>query len=153
MAGGPHREGEEPKPKTHGLEKSDLAVVAMKPANNAEPPAAEWVEPRTGTEGNADQPRTQRTQSRGSVSQGLERVRQAARQRKKQGKPQRFNFLGFTFIRGRSRRAAFLLRRHTRCDRLREALREIKGEMRRRRHDSLADQSRWLRSVVTGYFA
>ena len=69
---------------THGLEKSDLAVVAMKPANNAGPPAAEWVEPRAGTEGNADQPRTRRTQSIGSVSQGLERVRQAARQRKKQ---------------------------------------------------------------------
>ena len=68
----------------NGLEKSDLAVVAMKPANNAGSPAAEWVEPRAGTKGNADQPRTRRTQSRDSVSQGLERVRQAARQRKRQ---------------------------------------------------------------------
>ncbi len=67
-----------------GLEKSDLAVVAMKPANNAGSPAAERVEPRAGTKGNADQPRTRRTQSRDSVSQGLERVRQAARQRKGQ---------------------------------------------------------------------
>ncbi len=63
----------------HGLEKSDSVIVAMKPANKAGKPAAEWVEPRTGTEGNADPPRTRRTQSRGSVSQGLERVRQAAR--------------------------------------------------------------------------
>jgi RNA-directed DNA polymerase len=75
------------------------------------------------------------------------------RQRNGQGKPQTFNFLGFTFICGRSRRGAFLLRRHTRRDRMRAALREVKDELRRRRHDSLADQGRWLRSVVTGYFA
>ena len=36
---------------------------------------------------------------------------------------------------------------------MRAALREIKDEMRRRRHDSLTDQGRWLRSVVAGYFA
>jgi RNA-directed DNA polymerase len=75
------------------------------------------------------------------------------RQRHGQGKPQTCNFLGFNFICGCSRRGAFLLRRHTRRDRMRVALREIKDEMRRRRHDSLADQGRWLRSVVTGYFA
>ena len=59
----------------HGLEKSDSAIVAVKPANKVGPPAAEWVEPRVGTEGNAGQPHTRRTQSRGSVSQGLDRVR------------------------------------------------------------------------------
>jgi len=75
------------------------------------------------------------------------------RQRNGQGKPETFNFLGFTFICGRSRRGAFLLRRHTRRDRMRAALEEIKDEMRRRRHDSLTDQGRWLRSVVAGYFA
>jgi RNA-directed DNA polymerase len=68
----------------HGLEKSDLAIVATKPANKAGPPAAEWVEPRAGAEGNTGQPHTRRTQSRGSVSQGLDRVRHAARQRKKE---------------------------------------------------------------------
>jgi RNA-directed DNA polymerase len=68
----------------HGPEKSDLATVAMKPANKAGRPAAEWVEPRVGTEGSAGQPRTRRTQSRSSVSQGLDRVRHAARQRKKE---------------------------------------------------------------------
>ena len=56
----------------------------MKPANKAGLPAAEWVEPRAETKANADQPHTRRTQSRGSVSPGLERVRQAARQRKRQ---------------------------------------------------------------------
>ena len=69
---------------THGLEKSDSVVVAMKPANNAGTPAAEWVEPRTGTKGNAEDSRTRRTQGRESVSQGLDRVRQAARLSKKQ---------------------------------------------------------------------
>ena len=66
----------------HGLEKSDLAIVATKPANKAAQAAAEWVEPRAGSKGNAGQPHTRRTQSRGSVSQGLDRVRHAARQRK-----------------------------------------------------------------------
>ena len=36
---------------------------------------------------------------------------------------------------------------------LRSALGKIKDEMRRRRHDSLAEQGPWLRSVVAGYFA
>ena len=68
----------------HGREKSDSAIVAVKPTNKAERSAAEPVEPRAGTEGNASQQSTRRTQSRGSVSQALERVRQAARQRKKE---------------------------------------------------------------------
>jgi hypothetical protein len=75
------------------------------------------------------------------------------RQRAGQGKPETFNFLGFTFICGRSRRGAFLLRRHTRRDRMRAALDEVKTQIQQRRHDSIAEQGRWLRSVVTGYFA
>src|SRR3954468_9238412 len=65
-------------------EKSDLVVVAGKPTNKAAQAAAEPVEPRTGTKGNADQQSPRRAQDRGSVSQALERVRQAARQRKKE---------------------------------------------------------------------
>jgi len=68
----------------NGPEKSDSVTVAVKPANKAGQPAAEWAEPRTGTKGNTGQPRTRRTQSRESVSQGLDRVRNAARQRKKE---------------------------------------------------------------------
>ena len=59
-------------------EKSDPVVVAAKLANNAEPSAAELVEPRTGTKRNADQQSTHRAQDRARVSQALERVRQAA---------------------------------------------------------------------------
>jgi group II intron reverse transcriptase/maturase len=66
-----------------GREKSDPVIVAGKPANKAAKAAAERVEPRTGAEGNASRQSTDRTQSRAAVSQALERVRQAARQRKK----------------------------------------------------------------------
>ena len=83
--GGPHREGEEPKPMMHGREKSDSPIVAEKSANNPERrPGAESVEPRGGAKGNAEQSRTCRTQGRESVFQRLDRVRQAARQRKKE---------------------------------------------------------------------
>src|SRR6187200_1002222 len=77
----------------HGHEKSDPVIVAMKPANKAEQPtveasagasAAEPVEPRAGTKGNADQQSTCRAQSRVSVSQALERIRKVARERKKE---------------------------------------------------------------------
>src|SRR3954470_10239627 len=68
----------------HGSEESDSVVVAMKPTNKAERSAAEPVEPRTGTKGNAGQQSTCRAQDRASVSQALERVRQAASQRKKE---------------------------------------------------------------------
>jgi RNA-directed DNA polymerase len=68
----------------NGRETSDLAVVAMKPPNKAGQPAEEAVERRAGAEGNADQQSTLRSQSRDRVTQALERVRQAARQRKKE---------------------------------------------------------------------
>ena len=59
------------------LEKSDSAVVAVKPPNKAGSPAAEAVEPRAGIKGNADQQSTHRTQIRARVTQALGRVRQA----------------------------------------------------------------------------
>src|SRR5262245_26874463 len=70
----------------HGRGKSDSAIVVVKPANKAEPPtaessavmtaAAEPVERRAGTKGNADWQSTYWTQRQGSVSQALERIRQ-----------------------------------------------------------------------------
>src|ERR1700746_385047 len=61
----------------HGPEKSDLAIVAGKPANKAEQSAAESVERRAGTKGNANQQSTHWTQSQARVSQALERIWQA----------------------------------------------------------------------------
>src|SRR5260370_3579419 len=52
---GPHREGDEPKPMTHGDEGSDSAIVAVKRANEAGRPAEEVVEPRAGAKENAAQ--------------------------------------------------------------------------------------------------
>ncbi len=63
----------------HGREESDSAIVAEKLANNVEPSAAEPMEPRADKE-NAGQHSTGRIQSRETVTHGLERIRQAARQ-------------------------------------------------------------------------
>src|SRR5450631_140828 len=68
----------------HGREKSDSAIVAVKPTNKAVPTAAEPVEPRAGAKGNARRQSTHRTQGRERVAQALERVRQAARERKQE---------------------------------------------------------------------
>jgi RNA-directed DNA polymerase len=69
---------------THGRGKSDSAVVAGKSVNKAEQLAAESMERRAGAKGNVDQQTTCRAQNRESVSLALERIRQAARQRKKE---------------------------------------------------------------------
>ena len=75
------------------------------------------------------------------------------RARRGLGKPETFNFLGFTFICGRSRRGRFLLHRKTRRDRMRVKLQEIKDELRERMHWPIPTQGKWLRQVVRGFFA
>jgi len=69
------------------------------------------------------------------------------------GKPETFNFLGFTFICGRSRAGKFLVKRKSRRDRMRARLKDIKEELRRRRHQPIPEQGKWLAQVVRGYFA
>ena len=69
----------------HEREKSDSVVVATKPTNKAEQSVAEPVERRTGAKGNAGQQSTRRAQDRASVSQALDRIRKAAKERKKEG--------------------------------------------------------------------
>ena len=75
------------------------------------------------------------------------------RARRGLGKPETFKFLGFTFICGRSRRGCFALKRKSRGDRMRAKLKDIEEGMRRRRHQSIPEQGKWLRQVVTGFFA
>src|SRR3954469_22191325 len=92
----------------HGAEKSGLVIVAGKPANKAVQPApegsaamlnaAEPVERRAGTKGNADQQSTRRTQSRVSVSQALERIRQVARERRKERFTALFHHIGIELL-------------------------------------------------------
>jgi RNA-directed DNA polymerase len=68
----------------NGQEKSDPAIVAVKSPNKAGSPVAEATEPRAGTKGNVGQQSTHRAQDRARVTQALDRVRKAARLRKKE---------------------------------------------------------------------
>jgi RNA-directed DNA polymerase len=76
----------------------------------------------------------------------------AKRERCGLGKPETFNFLGFTLICGKTRKGGFLLHRKSRGDRMRAKLQEVQDELRRRRHQAIPLQGEWLRSVVSGYF-
>jgi RNA-directed DNA polymerase len=84
----------------------------------------------------------------------IEFGRFAAERRKRRGlgKPETFNFLGFTFICGRTRSGKFQIKRKTRRDRMRTKLREIKEALRRRMHQPIPEQGKWLGQVVRGYF-
>ena len=77
----------------------------------------------------------------------------ANRKRRGLGKPETFNFLGFTFICGKSRSGHFQLKRKTRRDRMHAKLRESKEELRRRMHRPIPEQGRWLAAVVRGHQA
>ena len=78
----------------------------------------------------------------------------AERNRKKrgEGKPETFDFLGFTHICGKDRRGKFALKRKTIAKRMQAKLQEIKQELRRRMHDPVEQTGKWIRSVVQGYF-
>ncbi len=77
----------------------------------------------------------------------------ANRARRGVGKPETFGFLGFTHICGRSSRGTFQLRRKSRSDRMRSTLRAVKAALRRRMHQPIPAQGRWLKQVVGGYAA
>jgi len=85
----------------------------------------------------------------------IEFGRYAAEQRAVRGvgKPQTFDFLGFTHICGKTRAGAFQVRRQTISKRMRAKLGEVATELKRRRHLPIPEQGRWLGSVVRGHFA
>src|SRR5260370_26474126 len=76
----------------------------------------------------------------------IEFGRFAAERRKRRGlgKPETFNFLGFTFICGKTRSGKFQIRRKTRADRIRAKLKMIKEELRRRMQQTIPQQGYWL---------
>ena len=84
----------------------------------------------------------------------IEFGRFAAERRKRRGfgKPETFNFVGFTFICGKTRAGKFQIKRKTRRDRMRAKLTMIKVEMWRRMHQPIPQQGKWLWYVVNGYF-
>jgi RNA-directed DNA polymerase len=74
------------------------------------------------------------------------------RERRGEGKPETFDFLGFQHISGKNRLGRFTVRRKTIRKRMRAKLRKLKQELHRRMPDPIAQSGRWLQSVVQGYF-
>jgi len=77
----------------------------------------------------------------------------ADRRARREGKPDTFDFLGFTHICGKTRAGKFLLLRHTSKKRMRDKLKALREELLRRRHRPVPEQGQWIEAVVRGYFA
>ena len=69
-----------------------------------------------------------------------------------EGKPETFEFLGFTHISGKNSLGRFMVRRMTIRKRMRGKLRKIGQQLRERMHDPVPHTGRWLQSIVRGYF-
>jgi RNA-directed DNA polymerase len=76
-----------------------------------------------------------------------------SRARRGQGKPETFNFLGFTLICGKTRAGKFLVQRKSRADRMRAKLKEIREELRRMMHLPIPEQGKRLWQVLNGWLA
>ena len=74
------------------------------------------------------------------------------RRNRGEGKPESFDFLGFTHICGKDRKGKFQLQRKTIGKRLRAKLKVLKIEMRKRWMLSIPEMGRWLNRVLTGHF-
>lgn len=74
------------------------------------------------------------------------------REKRGEGKPATFDFLGFTHRCGRTRKGRFAVVRQTMSKRLRAKLKAVKLELKRRRHLPLPEQARWLAAVLRGHY-
>ena len=74
------------------------------------------------------------------------------REQRGEGKPETFDFLGFTHICGTTRKGMFIVKRKSIAKRMRAALQKIKMQLKQRMHDAVAEVGGWLRSVVRGWF-
>jgi RNA-directed DNA polymerase len=85
----------------------------------------------------------------------IEFGRFAAQQRQQRGlgKPESFAFLGFTHLCSKTKNGRFMLKRITIAKRMQAKLREVKDELKRRRHQPIPEQGKWLGSVVRGHLA
>jgi RNA-directed DNA polymerase len=84
----------------------------------------------------------------------IEFGRYAAERRAKRGlgKPETFDFLGFTHYCGTTRKGTFTIKRKSIAKRLRAKLQEIKMQLKLRMHDGVTEVGGWLRSVVQGWY-
>ena len=73
------------------------------------------------------------------------------RDRQGRGKPETFDFLGFTHVCGKTRKGRFTVLRQTARKRVRAKLHELKAELRQRWHSPVPEVGRWLGSVVRGH--
>jgi group II intron reverse transcriptase/maturase len=74
------------------------------------------------------------------------------RKRRGEGKPETFDFLGFTHICGKKRsNGRFTVLRQTIRRRLQAKLSEVKAQLKRRMHDPVPEVAKWLRSVIEGH--
>lgn len=76
----------------------------------------------------------------------------AKRAQRGQGRPETFDFLGFTHCCSKTRRGAFKILRLTIKKRMRATLAAIRAELRRKLHAPVAVVGRWLKRVMQGYF-
>jgi RNA-directed DNA polymerase len=74
------------------------------------------------------------------------------RQRRKEGKPETFDFLGLTHICGKDRKGRFVAKRLTMRKRLRAKLKEVNTELRRRLNVPVRKVGEWLSSVLRGHY-
>ena len=74
------------------------------------------------------------------------------RRHRGEGKPETFDFLGFTHISGKNRLGRFTVRRKTIRKRMRAKLQEVKQQLRERMHDPVRQTGQWLKSIVQGHF-
>jgi group II intron reverse transcriptase/maturase len=74
------------------------------------------------------------------------------RERRGEGKPETFNFLGFIHSCGKTRKGKFCVLRQTVQKRMRAKLREVKMELRRRMHEPVPEQGKWLRVILLGHY-
>src|SRR5712691_2036945 len=166
-----HRKAQGRTAMSDGHGKSDCCVVPEKPPNKAvgeTPAAAGVVEGRQQAKGNAVAARMSRRASRVyDVGTALDGIRQTAKGRR----DARFDnlmhhiyaveqleqdFLGITHCCGKTRKGKFMVLRLTSGKRLRAKLLAVKTELRKRMHQPIAEQGKYLRAVVAGhgrYFA
>ncbi len=80
------------------------------------------------------------------------RYAEQRRKRRGEGKPETFDFLGFTHISGTNRKGYFTVKRQSSGKRMRAKLQQLKQQLRSRMHNPVAETGKWLKSVVQGYF-
>lgn len=76
----------------------------------------------------------------------------ANRAKRGEGKPETFNFLGFTHVSSTTRNGRFVVKRQTMRKRVQAKLKAVKEGLRRRMNQSIPEQGRWLAAILKGHF-